>query len=134
MAMRGWRAEAAAALFAPAALALAAALVRPVGEFPISDDFDYAATAFDLARTGEVRLSDWPSMTLVAHAAWGAGFVRVFGESFLVLRIAELAVAALAAVGVYAWVRRCGRSRAASAFAAAATALTPQALAYSCTF
>jgi len=124
----------AAAAVAPLALAVAAALVHPTGEFPISDDFDFAATAFDLARYGEVRLSDWPAMTLVAHAAWGATFVRIFGESHFVLRIATLALAAAAVVAAYAWVRQCGATRTASVFAALFVALNPMFLAYACTF
>jgi len=124
----------AAAAVATLALALAAALIRPTGEFPISDDFDFAATAFDLARYGEVRLSDWPAMTLVAHAAWGATFAWVFGESHFVLRVATLALAAATTVAAYVWVRQCGATRTTGVFAALFVALNPMFLAYACTF
>ena len=65
------------AWLAPALIALAAAAIQPVGDFPILDDFDYIATVQDFRRTGEMRLSDWPSMTLVGQAWWGSLFVTL---------------------------------------------------------
>jgi len=54
-------------------------LVPPRGEFPINDDWDYAATVGDLLRYGEIRLSDWPGMTLVGQIFWGGLFAKLFG-------------------------------------------------------
>src|SRR5688572_3805354 len=88
-------------------LALPVLLLPPRGEFPIDDDFDYSATAFHLAKTGEIGLTDWPSMTLVAHVGWGAAFVRAFGESHEVLRTSTiiLSMLAAAALAMVAWRR-----------------------------
>ncbi|MFO1092172.1 MAG: hypothetical protein U0992_02515 [Planctomycetaceae bacterium] len=85
--------------------------VPPVGEYPSLDDFDYAATAWHLADTGHLRLSDWPAMTLVTHVAWGALVCKLFGNSFFVLRCSMFVLSLAAALAIFAGCRRKGHSR-----------------------
>lgn len=116
------------------ALALLVVLVPPRGEFPTIDDWDYAATARELAGTGRLHLSDWPAMTLVAQAAWGALAIKLAGPSYAVLRGSVLVLLAAGALALHAWCRWHGRTRLEAQFAALAFAFCPLAVALSYTF
>lgn len=119
---------------APFAILVCALLIRPVGEFPVLDDFDYCATVRDLLRTGEIRLSDWPSMTLVGQVYWGAAFSKLFGDKFLSLRISTLVLHAIGCLAAYIWLRDRNVSQSLSAFGAVAIATSPEMLYFACTF
>jgi hypothetical protein len=122
------------AWLAPLLIAAAALAIQPYGDFPILDDFDYIATVQDFRRTGEMRLSDWPSMTLVAQVWWGSLFATVIGDSFLALRVSTLTLLAVGSIAAYSFLRGMGASRSASAFGASAVALSPQTLYFACSF
>src|SRR5215831_13940179 len=94
-----------AAFFAAAAL-----LVPPRGEFPIVDDWDYFATVADLRHFGEIRLSDWPGMTLVAQIFWGELFAKLFGLSYWTLRVSTISLAFVGALALYFWARAVDRT------------------------
>ena len=115
-------------------LGIGVAVVPPVGEFPLCDDFDYAATAKDLAEYGELRISDYPIATLATHAAWGALFVKLFGYSYVTLRAASLTMALLASWSAYALARRLGLPRSASLLLSATLLFNPIFLSLSYTF
>lgn len=110
------------------------ALVPPTGEFPTTDDFDYAATAWHLADHGQLTLSDWPAMTLIAHAAWGALACKLFGNSFAVLRTSVCLLSLLAAVAIYAGFRDRDHSRSLCSLAAVCFAVSPLTVALEYTF
>jgi hypothetical protein len=101
------------------------ALVPPTGEFPLGDDWDYAATARDLVEYGEIRLSDWPAMPLIVHVVWGALFIKIFGFSYFVLRVANLTMALVGSLTIYTWVRLIGQTRQWAVFAALFFFLNP---------
>lgn len=107
-------------LIGPALLAaffvVAVLLVPPRGEFPIADDWDYFATVGDLLHYGEIRLSDWPAMTLVGQIQWGGLFAKLFGLSYMTLRLSVLGLAFLGALALYYWARAIKRSRIESLF------------------
>ena len=90
-----------AAFFVAAAL-----LVPPRAEFPINDDWDYFATVADLLHFGEIRLSDWPGMTLVAQIFWGELFAKLFGLSYWTLRVSTISMTFVGALALYFWARR----------------------------
>jgi len=119
---------------APIAILVAALLIRPTGDFPILDDFDYSATVQDFLRTGEIRLSDWPSMTLVGQVVWAAAFAKLIGPLQLALRISTLTLHALGCLAAYCWLRGRGASTRLSAFAALAVATSSETLYFACTF
>src|SRR5215475_12715789 len=85
--------------------AAAALLVPPRGEFPINEDWDYFATVADLLHFGEIRLSDWPGMTLVAQIFWGELFAKLFGLSYWTLRVSTISLAFVGALALYFWAR-----------------------------
>src|SRR5215813_5759119 len=100
-----------AAFFVAAAL-----LVPPQGEFPINDDWDYFATVADLLHFGEIRLSDWPGMTLVAQIFWGELFAKLFGLSYWTLRVSTISLAFVGALALYFWARAVDRTRCEATF------------------
>jgi hypothetical protein len=76
-------------------------IINPIGEFPFADDFAYSNPVEHLLKTGEIRLTDWSSMTLVAHIYIGAFFTSLFGFSFSVLRFIGLISGITGVIGIY---------------------------------
>lgn len=62
----------------------------PVTDMPSGDDFSYAKTALDFARTGHFIYNGWATAMLGWLVPWGALFIKVFGFSFTVLRLSML--------------------------------------------
>lgn len=110
------------------------ALVPLSPETPYSDDFDYAATAWHLANSGILRLSDWPTTMLAGHACWGAIFCKLGGNSYFMLRLSVFALSAATALALYAWSRRCGHSRAFSVWCGVTFAVNPLTVSLEYTF
>ena len=100
-------------------------LVPPRGEFPINDEWDYVATVADLLHYGEIRLSDWPAMTLVAQILWGGLFAKLFGLSYMTVRLSVISLAFLGALALYGWARAIDRTRAESLFLGLLYATSP---------
>lgn len=69
---------------------LAELIVRPFGDYPINDDWSYAKSVVILQNEQRLDIGDWPAMTLVTHLLWGLLFVKVFGFSFLTLRLSTI--------------------------------------------
>jgi len=109
-------------------------LVPPTGEFPFADEWDYVGTIRHLLNTGHLTLSDWPTMTLVTHLAWGLPFAWLFGPSYAVLRGSMLLMSCLGAIGIYAWCRDCGWNRGPALWLALAFVLCPPTVCYEYSF
>lgn len=62
-------------------------VVKPWGDYPLNDDWAYAKSVKIFMETGKIDIGDWPAMTLATHILWGSLFVKIFGFSFLVLRL-----------------------------------------------
>src|SRR5262245_15112168 len=106
-----WRRELVGPALLVAFCLAAILLVPPRGEFPINDDWDYFATVSDLLKHGEIRLSDWPAMTLVGQILWGGLFAKLFGLSYMTLRYSVLTLFLAGALALYGWARTIGRDR-----------------------
>jgi dolichyl-phosphate-mannose-protein mannosyltransferase len=111
-----WRRELAGPAVLVAFYVTVMLLVPPRGEFPTGDDWDYFATVADLMRYGEIRLSDWPAMTLVGQIYWGGLFAKLFGLSYMTLRLSVLSLSLIGTLALYAWAREIGRDRIESLF------------------
>jgi hypothetical protein len=91
-----------------AILAAAIIVVWPFADIGYADDPAYAHVALTLERIGHLLYNGWESAFLVLHAFWGALFIRVFGFSFVCLRLSTIPFA-LGSVGLcYGLVRRGG--------------------------
>ena len=104
---------------------LVIALVGPGGDFPLNDDWAYAWSARHLATTGELRILDWAAPSLVTHIAWGALVVRIFGPSYVALRVGTLAWGMAGLVLLYAIGRRSQLGVARALLLALAVGLSP---------
>jgi hypothetical protein len=82
------------------------ALTIPIAECGVNDDWSYTKTALDLAQTGHLAYNGWAAAMLGAQAYWGAIFIKLFGFSFLVVRLSTAPIAAGCAVLLYVLHRR----------------------------
>lgn len=117
-----------------AAWTLAIALVNPLGDFPLNDDFSYARSTFNFLEQGRLIYDQWLSMTLVSQLLWGALFCKIFGASFTVLRFSTLVLAWVGLVASYFLCRELGQGRKLSCLIAAVVAFNPFFFSLSFTF
>jgi hypothetical protein len=73
-----------------AILALCVILINPVAELATNDDWSYAKTAQIFANTGHFAYNGWATAMLGWQVIWGALFIKLFGFSFLILRISTV--------------------------------------------
>lgn len=75
------------------AFGLLAVLIRPWGEFPLNDDWQYARVVWRLSQSGLYRVDVGIAPSLVLQAYLAAGVVAVLGFSHLLLRLLTMAAA-----------------------------------------
>lgn len=68
-------------------------IINPSGNFPLNDDWSYAHNVRALIEEDKIYFSPWPAMTLYAQTLWATLFCKLFGFSFVVLRVATLVLA-----------------------------------------
>jgi hypothetical protein len=109
-----------------AGIVLAAlALTIPIAESGVNDDWSYTKTAFDLAQTGHLLYNGWGGAMLGAQAYWGALFIKLFGCSFLAVRLSVAPLAAGCAALLYVLHRRAGLPPRLALFGTLTIALSP---------
>jgi len=82
-------------------------LVSPQGEFPLNDDWAYAWSVRHLLQTGELRISEWISATVVFQIYWGALFAQLAGGfSFTALRWSTLVMSFVGCLALYDLLRQ----------------------------
>src|ERR1700674_2326417 len=84
------RSDVLAILLVVAVWALVVGLVGLGGDFALNDDWAYAYSARHLLHTGELRILDWAAPSLATHALWGAGALRLLGDTYVALRCGTL--------------------------------------------
>ena len=97
-----------------------AVLIRPVGDFPLNDDWSYGKIVRTLVETGRLEYTPWVSMALLVQVLWGALFCLPFGFSHTALRFSTLTLGLAGILGTYALLREC-RLRRSTAFLGALT-------------
>jgi 4-amino-4-deoxy-L-arabinose transferase-like glycosyltransferase len=112
----------------------AIALVRPIGNFPLNDDWDFAIATWRFAETGSFHFTQFTAVSLRAMVLWGSVWTRLFGESFNVLRASTLTLSALLITIVFFTLRRAGASRSLRIAATLAFAFHPIFFWASCTY
>ncbi len=110
------------------------AVVGPRGDFPLNDDWAYAANVRHFLDTGRLAFNDWLAMTLVAQVLWGALWAALFGFSHFVLRLSTLFLAGVALLVVYRIVYEETRRRDYARIAAATLLVNPWFCSLSFTF
>jgi Dolichyl-phosphate-mannose-protein mannosyltransferase len=89
---------------------VAVAVVNPLRECPVLDDWAYASTVRHLLRTGEYKLDDWVAPNMPFQALWGALFCLVLGDSYVTLRLSTVALTVIGLVAFRALAREHGLS------------------------
>lgn len=77
------------------------AVVNPLGDFPLNDDWALAQTVQRLLETGDYVPSSWLAMSMATNVLWGTLFCLPAGFSFDALRLSTLVLALLGMFGVY---------------------------------
>ena len=80
------------ALLCSLAFVLCISIAHPVLEMGGNDDWSYAFSTRVLADTGRVVYNGWATAMLGWQLYWGALFIKIFGFSFLVLRVSTLII------------------------------------------
>jgi hypothetical protein len=107
------------------AVAIAVLACFPLLEMGINDDWSYALTARDLARTGHFVYNGWATAMIGAQAAWAALFIKLFGFSYTLVRLTTLPLAMSCAALIYALHRRAGIDSGRALFGTLAICLCP---------
>ena len=109
------------------------AMVDPRGDFPLNDDWVYAAAVRSILR-GHFEILSFSSANLGPMAYWGAGVAYLLGFSFDVLRATTLVLGLAGAIGAYGLLRLFDVHRSIALGAALTLSVNPIYLALSCTF
>jgi hypothetical protein len=129
------RSDLLAVAFIVTAYLVLVALVSPVHEFPLNDDWIHALAVRHLLNTGELRLPGNTALSLISTLYWGALFARLLGGlSFTALRLSTLVDSLIGAVGFYGLLRQLGLGRHGSLLAACTLIASPMYLYLSYTF
>jgi hypothetical protein len=91
----------------------------------LNDDWAFAYTAAELARTGEIRYGGWAPMPLLPQAWPGALVIRLFGFSFTALRLSTVLLGAACGAALYGIGRQSGLGPRFALFASLAIVLSP---------
>ena len=113
---------------------LAVAMVNPVGDFPLNDDWSFGLAVKHLVENGGYQPTGWTAMTLITQTLWGALFSAIFGFSFTALRFSTLSMSLFGILGAYLLGRQLGGGRFPSTAVALTLAFNPIYFALSHTF
>lgn len=91
-------------------LAICTLIAHPFVEMGFNDDWCYIWSAQTLAHTGHVTYNGWGAMSLGWQMYLGALFIKLFGFSFVVVRIPVFLIALATAALLQRVVVRCGVS------------------------
>jgi hypothetical protein len=108
-----------------AAVLLCVLLGRPFADCSFNDDWAYSHVALKLAETGRLHYSGWGSPMILFQSFWGAAWIRAFGFSFDILRIATLPFSIGFVLLVYALGRRAGLPHNLACFGALTVGTSP---------
>ena len=104
---------------------LAGAAIWPVAEMGIIDDWSYTHIAKDFAATGRITYNGWAAAMVAPQIVWAGGWIRLFGFSFLVVRLSTVALGLLLIPVLYLTGRESGLGREFAAFGVLLTLFSP---------
>jgi hypothetical protein len=114
--------------------AIMAALINPVGNFPINDDWTYGLAVAHILKEGSFALPSGSTANVLVHAYWGALFCLPFGFDYTALRISTLVFALFGLWAAYGTARELGARRSLALMTAATFAVAPLYLPLAATF
>jgi hypothetical protein len=90
---------------------LMSALVNPIGDFPLNDDWRYALGVKSILDAGRFELPSPEAPNVFAQAYWGALFCLPFGFSFTALRFSTLTLGGAGICALYLLILETGGNR-----------------------
>jgi 4-amino-4-deoxy-L-arabinose transferase-like glycosyltransferase len=81
-------------------------MIKPTGNYPLSDDWAYAKTVKLFLETHKIHILDWYAMSFISQLFWGALFCFVFGFSFFVLRLSTIVLGIIGVVYLYILIKK----------------------------
>ena len=94
-------------------------------DFPLHDDWAFAKSAFAFAAGQGVHYYGWSSMPQLGQWLWAWPFIRLFGPSFVTLRVSTIVLSWFGLIALYDIVRREGCGPWTASLAVAAVAFNP---------
>ncbi len=86
----------------------ALALLYPLTDGPVADSWIYDVAVRWFRATGQIRFAGFTEAMPVAQLFYGAGWASIFGSGAVSLEIADVVLAVVGALLLYALARRCG--------------------------
>jgi len=86
-------------------------IIKPIGNFPLADDWAYSKTVEIFVKTHHLKILDWYAMTFVTQMLWGALFCSIFGFSFFVLRLSTIVIGIIGVVYFYILLKKLANSQ-----------------------
>lgn len=114
-----------ASLLCVAVYGASIAIIWPVVELATDDDFAYAKMALAFARTGHFVFNGWETAIVGWQVVWGALFIRLFGYSYLTLRISTIILGAVLTLLLHRVLLRSGVTVSAATFGTLTLVLSP---------
>ena len=102
-----------------------AALVNPLGDFPLNDDWVYALAVRSVLDTGYYQFPSPSSANVGPQIYWGALFCLPFGFSFTALRFSSLAIGLIGVLTLYGLIREIGGDHKTALLGALTLAVNP---------
>jgi hypothetical protein len=100
-------------------------IAHPISNEGYVDDFSYARTALDFSRTGHIIYNGWAAPVEGWLPVWGALFIKLFGFSFNVMRLAMLPIGMASVYLFHRILTRFGIHRANAVIGTLTLVLTP---------
>ena len=112
------------------------AVVNPVGEFSVNDDWSFVQILQALVGKGTLIATGWGhgGPSAIVHVLWGGLFTGFAGFSLTALRVSVLIAAMLGSLGLFGLLRSVGASSALSLLGTLAIVLNPLFMSQSFTF
>src|SRR5271157_3577953 len=104
---------------------LAAAATNPVLEMGVNDDWSYTHIAREFAATGRIVYNGWTAVMLLPQIAWAAVFIKLFGFSFLVVRLSTVVMGVFLIPVLYSIGRESGLAPPFASFLTLLSVLSP---------
>ncbi len=117
-----------------AVFSAAVVLAWPFANLACGDDVAYAHVAYLLSQTGHLIFNGWEAAMMLQQAYWGALFIKLFGFSFVVIRLSTSPFALGSVALCYMVVRRAGLTARAATFVTLLFGLSPLFLPVAVTF
>jgi hypothetical protein len=113
------------AILCAGVVTIAFLVVNPFVNMPFDDDWSYSYTVRQLLATGRITYHGWSAPLIITHALWGAVFCKIFGYSFVTLRMSTLPLVIGTAVFSYLLAREAKLGPGAAVCAALTLCLSP---------